>query len=156
MPASKGLEDILTPSAGNLTEIADRTEGEVLERLLASQSLAPSHFFLVPVIRRFPCSGFSQCEAKGDGSMHIYLCESSSEIMKACLHSWRIRPRESDPQSITELFGCSWQWRREFQIPLIIRSVVNLWKATEICIVIGSTKFAIHIILYSTGYCIQT
>ena len=35
MPASKGLEDILTRSAGNLTEIADRTEGEVLERPLA-------------------------------------------------------------------------------------------------------------------------
>lgn len=86
MPASKGLEDILTRSAGNLTEIADRTEGEVLERPLASQSLAPSHFFLVPVIR-LPCSGLSQCETKGDGSMHIYLCESSLEIMKACLHS---------------------------------------------------------------------
>lgn len=42
MPACKELES--SPSAEHLTEIADRTQGEALERLLASQSLAPHTF----------------------------------------------------------------------------------------------------------------
>lgn len=43
-----------------------------------------------------------------------------------------------------------------FQIPLIIHRAANLQMVTEMCIVIGSTKVAIHFILYSTQYCTQT
>lgn len=76
----------------------------------------------------------------------------SLEGMKARLSPLRIRPGESDSQSVMELFGCRWQCAKGFQIPPIIRSSVNLWMVIEMHIVVESTDVAIHFILYSTWY----
>lgn len=96
-----------------------------------------------------PYSGLSHVDKRRWINAHLSV-QSSLEIMKACLHSWRIRPRG---KWFPEHNRTLWMWvTMKKRIPnsgLIIRSVVNLWMATEMCIVIGSTKAAIHL-FYST------
>lgn len=66
-----------------------------------------------------------------------------------------MRPRDSDFQSIMEVFGMQVTIK---SVPNSTNnhSVVNLWMVTETYIVIGSTKVAIYFILSKSQYCTQT